>query len=121
MRIQGRSPGFREVIKFVANSLNGNNDSRLFAARYGGEEFVILFEGQDSKGAGAEIERVRKAIAARELTIAATGQKLGHLTFSAGIASLNAEEGTSAMLKRADVALYEAKRAGRNRIVIGDV
>lgn len=108
-----------EVIKFVANSLSGNNDGRLFAARYGGEEFVVLFEGQDARSAGAEIDRVRKAIATRELTIAATGQKLGHLTFSAGIASLDTDEGTSAMLKRADVALYDAKNAGRNRIVIG--
>jgi len=109
-----------EVIKFVASSLSGKDDSRLFAARYGGEEFVVLFEGQDAKSAGSEIERIRKLIAARELTIAATGQKLGHLTFSAGISSFNAEEGTSAMLKRADVSLYEAKRAGRNRVIIAD-
>jgi diguanylate cyclase len=110
-----------EVIKFVATSLAKDGDERLFAARYGGEEFVVLFEGSTAKQAGAEVDRIRAAIAARDLKVNATGQTLGRLTFSAGIAELHKEdeEGASAMLKRADLALYDAKRNGRNRIVVG--
>jgi diguanylate cyclase len=110
-----------EVIKFVATSLAKDGDERLFAARYGGEEFVVLFEGSTAKQAGAEVDRIRAAIAARDLKVNATGQTLGRLTFSAGIAELHKEdeEGASAMLKRADIALYDAKRNGRNRVVVG--
>jgi diguanylate cyclase len=108
------------VIKFVASSLARGGD-RLFAARYGGEEFVVLFEDADAKCAGREVDRIRAAIGSRELRINATGQTLGKLTFSAGISQLVAEEQdpASAMLKRADIALYEAKRTGRNKIVVG--
>ncbi|WP_294395212.1 GGDEF domain-containing protein [uncultured Sphingomonas sp.] len=109
-----------EVIKFVATSLARDSNERLFAARYGGEEFVILFEGAGAAMAKAEIDRIRVAIAARDLKVNATGQTLGKLTFSAGVAELAREDdGSSAMLKRADVALYQAKRGGRNRVVIG--
>jgi diguanylate cyclase len=109
-----------EVIKFVASSLAKDASERLFAARYGGEEFVVLFEGVDAKAAGAEVDRIRAAIGARELKVNATGQALGRLTFSAGVAQLLPDDdGSSAMLKRADLALYEAKRAGRNRVIVG--
>jgi diguanylate cyclase len=109
-----------EVIKFVATSLAKDGGERLFAARYGGEEFVVLFEGSDAQKAGVEVDKIRCAIGARDLKINATGQTLGRLTFSAGVAELSiSDDGSSAMLKRADVALYEAKRAGRNRIVVG--
>ncbi|PTQ11646.1 GGDEF domain-containing protein [Sphingomonas oleivorans] len=107
-----------EVIKFVASALARDGDGRLFAARYGGEEFVLLFEGVDAITAGAEIDRIRTALAARELKITATGQALGRLTFSAGIAGLGPDESASAVLQRADQALYAAKRAGRNRVHI---
>jgi len=109
-----------EVIKFVATSLSQGNDERLFAARYGGEEFVVLFDGVDAAGAGAEVDRIRSAIGGRELKVTATGQPLGRLTFSAGIAQFcTSDDGTSSMLKRADIALYQAKRSGRNRVVVG--
>jgi diguanylate cyclase len=109
-----------EVIKFVASSLARDASERLFAARYGGEEFVVLFEGADAKSAGHEVDRIRSAIGARELRVNATGQALGRLTFSAGIAQLcGDDDGTSGMLKRADLALYQAKAAGRNRVMVG--
>ena len=107
------------MIKFVATSLAKDGGERLFAARYGGEEFVVLFEGSNASQAGAEVDRIRAAIGARDLKINATGQTLGRLTFSAGVAELSLDDdGSSAMLKRADVALYEAKRGGRNRVVV---
>ena len=72
-----------------------------------------------AKQAGVEIDRIRAAIGARDLKINATGQTLGRLTFSAGVSELGVDDdGSSAMLKRADVSLYEAKRKGRNQVVI---
>jgi diguanylate cyclase len=109
-----------EVIKFVATSLAKDSSERLFAARYGGEEFVVLFEGSDARSAGSEVDRIRAAIGARDLKVNATGVTLGRLTFSAGVAELGKDdEGSSAMLKRADLALYQAKAGGRNRVVVG--
>lgn len=108
-----------EVIKFVAMNLNKDANERLFAARYGGEEFVVLFEGFDALGAGDEVDRIRAAIGARDLRVNNTGQRLGRLTFSAGVAQLACEDDDmSGMLKRADLALYRAKAAGRNRVMV---
>ena len=108
-----------EVIKFVASSLNKEVTERLFAARYGGEEFVVLFEGLDARMASSQVDRIRAAVGARELKFNATGQALGRLTFSAGIAQLKSDDdGMSSLLRRADTALYQAKNEGRNRVIV---
>ena len=107
-----------EVIKFVASSFARGED-KVFAARYGGEEFVILFEGIGLDNAATEIERTRAALFSRELKVTATGQSLGRLSFSAGLAGYQPGDGAYALLKRADTALYAAKRAGRNRVERG--
>jgi diguanylate cyclase len=108
-----------EVIKLVAAGLAGDGRDNLFAARYGGEEFVVLFEGLDAITARAKIDNVRIAIGSRELRVHATGQALGKLTFSAGVAQFGPKDGDiSAVLHRADAALYKAKRAGRNRVIV---
>ena len=75
-----------------------------FAARYGGEEFVALLPACPPDEARAIIERMRQAIP--------EGQ-----TCSAGVAYWDGEESPEALMGRADAALYEAKRAGRDRIV----
>jgi diguanylate cyclase (GGDEF)-like protein len=83
-------------------------------ARYGGEEFVILMPMADSEHAVMAAERLRAAIADHIFP------RRKKLTVSIGLASFPAD-GTNAaeMLKRADSALYEAKRTGRNRTVAG--
>ena len=105
-----------EVIKFVAAFLARDNGERRFVARYGGEEFVLLIEGLDPDAAVAEIDRIRSEIAARELKVTATGQTLGKLTISAGVATLEKRDSAATFLKRADAALYRAKNSGRNRV-----
>jgi diguanylate cyclase (GGDEF)-like protein len=74
-------------------------------ARYGGEEFIVLLPDADA-------ERARQAIA-RALAVTPLGQ-----TFSAGVAAWDGAETSEALILRADAALYAAKDAGRNRIVI---
>lgn len=105
-----------EVIKFVGTSLGRAGGNDVFVARYGGEEFVMVFERSAADKAIATLDKIRAAIAARELKVTNTGQSLGRLSFSGGIAMLNIQDSPGSILKRADAALYRAKQDGRNRI-----
>lgn len=109
-----------EVIKFVGSSLGRPAGSDIFAARYGGEEFVLVFERSAAADALPILDKIRATIAARELKVTNTGQSLGKLSFSGGIALLNLQDSPGSLLKRADAALYRAKQEGRNRINSAD-
>ena len=83
-------------------------------ARIGGEEFAVLLPGADLARAAEAAERIRAGIAAEP--VAAGGVALS-VTASVGCATLApGEDGGHALLARADARLYEAKRAGRNRV-----
>jgi two-component system cell cycle response regulator len=85
------------------------------APRIGGEEFVLLLPETDEADAETAAERLRKAIQIHTRTL--LGENL-EVTVSIGVAGASqAMSGFEVMLKRADEALYEAKRTGRNRIV----
>ena len=87
------------------------------ACRYGGEEFVIVMPETDMTVAAMVAERLRRRIAAEPFAIA-QGSRHIPVTISIGIAALHGKEDTAAaLLKRADQALYRAKRDGRNRVV----
>jgi diguanylate cyclase (GGDEF)-like protein len=90
-------------------------------ARYGGEEFVALLPETDAAGVAAIAERMRLAVEA--LNIANTRGVGGRVTVSVGHAAMlaNAGTGTASLIAAADVALYQAKRAGRNRVVAAGV
>jgi two-component system cell cycle response regulator len=87
------------------------------ACRYGGEEFVIIMPETDLAVAAMVAERLRRRIAADPFAIA-QGTRQVPVTISIGIAGLRGKEDDAAsLLKRADEALYRAKRDGRNRVV----
>jgi two-component system cell cycle response regulator len=87
------------------------------ACRYGGEEFVIVMPETDIAVATMVAERIRRRIATEPFPIQHGAVKLD-VTISIGIATLGASgDDAAAMLKRADTALYRAKRDGRNRVV----
>jgi two-component system cell cycle response regulator len=87
------------------------------ACRYGGEEFVVVMPDTDMAVAAAVAERVRRGIATEPFPVS-QGQKQLEVTISIGIAGLTSTSDTAAdILKRADQALYRAKRDGRNRVV----
>ena len=81
------------------------------ACRYGGEEFLAILPATPSKGAMAVAERLRAGVAASEVD----GLKV---TISVGVASVPqlAADSPKRLLELADAALYEAKRAGRDRV-----
>ena len=84
--------------------------------RLGGEEFSILIEGSLQDGA-ALAENLRRIITWTEL-----GQRQASLTVtcSFGVSAWEAGDTIDRLLRRADIALYDAKLAGRNRVVVGD-
>ena len=106
-----------EVFKFVGTSLGRMANNDVFVARYGGEEFVAVFERNAAADASSVLDKIRAAIAARELKVTNTGQSLGRLSFSGGYAAINSQDSPGSLLKRADAALYRAKEEGRNRIL----
>ena len=85
--------------------------------RYGGEEFVIVMPETDMAVATMVAERLRRRIASEPFTIQQGARNL-EVTISIGIAALGgSNDNAAAILKRADTALYRAKRDGRNRVV----
>jgi diguanylate cyclase (GGDEF)-like protein len=87
-------------------------------ARYGGEEFAVLMLNTDRQEAGRVVYRLRQAVASHPFSHR-EHQPGGQLTFSAGVAACPDDGETyEALLDRADTALYRAKAAGRNRVVL---
>jgi two-component system, cell cycle response regulator len=87
------------------------------ACRYGGEEFVIVMPETDMAVATAVAERLRRRIASEPFAIQKGARHL-EVTISIGIATRSgASDDAATVLKRADQALYRAKRDGRNRVV----
>lgn len=104
------------VLREFAGRLRRNIRGVDLACRFGGEEFVVLMPDTDFRQAELVAERVRQSIAERAFEVNA-GRPLS-VTVSAG-AALNesAADTPETLIKRADVALYRAKREGRNRVV----
>lgn len=84
--------------------------------RYGGEEFVILLSDTDIDGALTIGERIRADIESHTL---AYGMDVLNLTASLGVATLQGDDTVDSLLKRADAAMYQAKKLGRNRVEAG--
>lgn len=91
-----------------------------FAARYGGEEFVVLLPETPLAGAHIVGERIRQAIEQTDF-LGGEKQPRGRVTISVGVASLSSIDASGAdLVRRADAALYGAKKAGRNRVVVAE-
>jgi two-component system cell cycle response regulator len=86
------------------------------ACRYGGEEFVVVMPETDMAVATMVAERLRRRIASEPFPIQ-KGTRTVDVTISIGIAALGPDDNAAAVIKRADQALYRAKRDGRNRVV----
>ena len=106
-----------QVLRLIAMTLKSNIKGKDLAARYGGEEFVAILPYTDLKGAVIVSENIRKAIQAKELLKRSTGEKLGRISASFGVASLRPDDNVNSFIERADRCLYAAKHAGRNRVV----
>jgi diguanylate cyclase (GGDEF)-like protein len=103
------------VLRGLAEALVAATRSIDLAARLGGEEFAVLLPNTDAEGAQGVAERIQHDFG--EMTVFAGGQAV-KTTASFGISSFPDLSGLADLLNDADRSLYEAKRAGKNRIVV---
>jgi diguanylate cyclase (GGDEF)-like protein len=105
------------AISEVARQISALTRTIDGTARIGGEEFVVILPDTDLIGAMAVAERIRMGI---QNLILETVKGTLQLTISAGVASRRDGETYSELFDRADTALYESKRLGRNRVSLAD-
>src|SRR4051812_4693499 len=106
-----------QVLRLVANCLTDNVKTRDTAARYGGEEFAVLLRGISLMGAHHIAEDIRASVEGRKLVKKSTGDILGMITISIGVAEFAEGESAESVIRRADACLYGAKHHGRNLVV----
>lgn len=105
------------VLRLVSRALVDGIKGRDMAARYGGEEFAVLLPRTSATGGLTVAEALRRAVSDKDLVNRTTGERLGQVTLSAGVAAHRPGQDVEAIVRLADAALYAAKKQGRNRIM----
>ncbi len=106
-----------QVIKLMAVILKDTLKGQDTAARYGGEEFAVILPKTSISNAVKLAEHIRQRLAKKKMVNRKTGENLGSITVSIGVAVFDNEEQPSELIERADRSLYAAKNNGRNRVV----
>ena len=111
----GHDAGDR-ALQHVAGLLGQLTRGSDYLFRYGGEEFVVVLVAASESQAAVIAESLRRQIAQSPVALA-NGQVLG-VTASIGVAGHDGHPDYERLMERADAAMYEAKRSGRNRVVV---
>ena len=106
------------VLRAFAAAIRTNVRDVDLPARYGGEEFTVLLPATDAEGGRQLAERLRTAV--EELRLDSGGGGSVPVRSSFGVASYPAEPSAAALMRAADRALYRAKAAGKNRVVVAE-
>jgi len=106
-----------QVLRLVAMSVKQNVKGQDTAARYGGEEFAIILPNTVLRSAITVADHIRRAVMTKELMKRSTGEHLGRVTISIGVATLHKNDAAQMLIERTDACLYAAKRHGRNRVM----
>jgi diguanylate cyclase len=106
-----------QVLRLVASCLAENVKGRDTAARYGGEEFAVLLRGTGLDAATRVADQIRQTVESKKLVKKSTGEVLGSITISMGVAEFAPGEPAETVIRRADACLYGAKSHGRNLVV----
>lgn len=109
-----------QVLRYVASVIGRMGAPPRFAARYGGEEFAMIFAGESERQVDRTLHHILDEVGSRRLKRRSTNEELGAVTISAGFAERQPGESPLALMERADAALYESKRSGRNRVSRSD-
>jgi two-component system, cell cycle response regulator len=107
-----------EILKAIVQTMRTNVRNVDLVARLGGEEFVIIMPDTQEHFAEQVAERIRDKISDTRVTLK-SGAEIA-VTVSIGLAMRLPEDTAESLLKAADVALYQAKNGGRNRVVTGN-
>lgn len=105
-----------QVLRLVASAIDGHVKGRDLAARYGGEEFAVILPQTNLRAAVTVADQIRERVMTKELVKKSTGESLGSITISFGVARYRHGEPAEALIKRADACLYAAKNGGRNQV-----
>lgn len=106
-----------QVLRLVSGCLAENVKGRDTAARYGGEEFAVILRQSELIGAVTLANQIRGSVENKKLVKRSTGDILGTITISIGVAQLGKTDTPESLVQRADRCLYRAKNTGRNRVV----
>jgi diguanylate cyclase len=106
-----------QVLRLVAISVKQNVKGQDTAARYGGEEFAIVLPNTVLRSAMTVADHIRRAVMTKELMKRSTGEHLGRVTISVGVATWRKNDTPQTLIERTDACLYAAKRHGRNRVM----
>jgi diguanylate cyclase len=105
------------LLRLFAEILVQNVRGQDRVARFGGEEFAVMLPGADLNEAVEAVERIRRLLESKQWTVESSGERVGKVTVSFGVARLRANETGADLLRRVDGHLYDAKARGRNRVV----
>jgi diguanylate cyclase (GGDEF)-like protein len=106
-----------QVLRYIASVLRAHAQGDVLAARFGGEEFAVIMPRSNVNLAEALAARVSRAVKSKRLSLKSTGDVIGEVTVSVGIARFEHFEEPSDLVARAVDCLAAAKSAGRDRIV----
>jgi diguanylate cyclase len=106
-----------QVLRLVGMAIKQTVKGQAVAARYGGEEFGIILPRTALREAITVGDQIRRAVMGKELMKRSTGEHLGRITVSIGVASYRRGDTIQSLIERADGCLYAAKRNGRNRLI----
>lgn len=106
------------VLRFISSILKKNVEPSQLVARIGGEEFAVLVPNATVEEAFALAEHLRHKVEISHLKRKDTGETIGNITISLGVASYRVGEEWDSLYQRADTALYESKSNGRNRTTL---
>ena len=109
-----------QVLRLVAQCMSENVKGRDTVARFGGEEFAVILRRTTLENATRLADQIRTYVQGRKLVKRSSGDILGTITVSAGVARLGAGDTPASLIQRADACLYRAKNGGRNRVVSED-
>lgn len=106
-----------QVLRLVANTFVTNLKGSDVVARWGGDEFAAILPNTNLDNAYSVAESVRSSIGTKSLRNKDTGETMGKVTLSIGVSTFRQGDNAHKLIFRADQALYEAKRLGRNRTI----
>ena len=101
--------GFSELLGRITREVD-------LCGRLGGEEFIVVLPDTDTRGGCVVGDRLRRRLAETPMPVSASESI--NITVSAGLTSLRSEDDLEAMLQRVDLALYQAKQGGRDRLCV---